>query len=193
MRSKVSICNLALSRISGHQLDEINGLDEESQAARLCKNSLPFVVETALSYFAWNFATKQVRLALTLSNVGTDGYSFRYALPADCLRFLRLAGGSVGYPPPCAVQGNDILTDVEHAELIYIANTDTTNMWPPRFASAVAWGLAAELSTSLINDIRRQQFCQQQYALELDQAKADDLNANTPRKTIDNWEAARGW
>lgn len=57
-----------------------------------------------------------------------------------------------------ARDGQDIYADTSTANALH-SRTDDPRQWTAAFFSAVAWALAAELSTAVVNDVRRQQLC----------------------------------
>ena len=114
------------------------------------------------------------------------GYPYRFALPSDCVQPLLLEGGGAW-----RVMGQDIYTDTSTASLHYTARVDDPRQWTAAFFSAVAWALAAELSTAVVNDVRRQQLCAQEYMRALETAKAESLNAQTAQAAERPWLEAR--
>ena len=58
---KITICNMALSRIGVQNLDR---MDEASEPARLCTQFYDVARKNVLRRFAWPFATRRVSLAL---------------------------------------------------------------------------------------------------------------------------------
>lgn len=62
--SEVSICNLALQDL-GRGL-AITALDENSQAARVCRLRYPFARDACLRAYDWNFAAARASLPASL-------------------------------------------------------------------------------------------------------------------------------
>ena len=183
-QTTVRLCNTALGRLGGHQLASINSPDEDSALAALSRTFLPLVIDTALGAHSWPFALAAAQLAPKTGSI--EGYPCRFALPSDCVQPLLLEGGGAW-----RVMGQDIYADTSTANLHYTVRADDPRQWTAAFFSAVAWALAAELSTAVVNDVRRQQLCAQEYTRALETAKAESLNAENPYTENLPWIAAR--
>ena len=96
MTSDIDICNRALSRLGTRAT--IAALSENSTEARTAAIWYATTRDALLRAADWNFARRRVALA----ELGTPptGWAFRYALPTDCLRLLRLASTGPGLPAP---------------------------------------------------------------------------------------------
>ncbi len=92
--SEVSICNLALQDV-GRGL-AITTLDENSQAARVCRLRYPFARDTCLRAYDWNFAAWRASLP-ALAAAPAFGFANAYQLPPDCL-FVREVGEARAAP-----------------------------------------------------------------------------------------------
>lgn len=191
MQSTVAIYNTALARLGGHQLERVNSPDDDGAVPTLCRTLFPHVVDVALASCPWSFATRRAALAQKPEE-GPPRYNLRYALPADCLCPLRLEGEIADhFPPSYILEGADLLTNVATPILAYVARLRDPALFPPLFADAVAWALAAELSTALVNDVRRQQLCLQKYELALHDARTADARSQHPVKHPGPWIEAR--
>jgi hypothetical protein len=149
--SDVAICNLALSRIKvGYQ---IASLTENSQEAAACNLAYPFARDCALRDFDWPFARRFFNVSLVQMSL-VIGWASSFRLPPNCLKVRRLTAGN-DYPftlgsddtglllhSNCPL--NNPLTTIEYTHAI----TDPT-LFPPDFASALAWSLAADVAVSL--------------------------------------------
>ena len=175
----------------GHQLERVNAPEDDSTTATLCRTLYPHVVELALSAYEWSFATARANLAQK-PDAGAPGLPYRYGLPADCLHPARLEGsGEDGRPPAYSLEGADLLTALNPAILVYTRQMPDPAAFPPDFADAISWGLAAELSTSLVNDARRQQYYSQKYEAALLEARTADLRRQQRERPVSPWIAAR--
>ncbi len=214
MNSTVAIYNTALARLGGHQLERVNSPDDDGTVPTLCRTLFPHVVDVALASCPWSFATRRASLAQKPDD-GPPGYPLRYALPADCLYPLRLdvaglgpartggergaqpsgmgTGGEIAdhFPPSYILEGADLLTNVATPVLAYVARLRDPALFTPLFADAVAWALAAELSTALVNDVRRQQLCLQKYEMALHDARTADARSQHPLRHAGPWIEAR--
>ncbi len=191
MQSYVSVCNTALARLGGDQLGRFNSPDEDGAIPTLCRTLFPQTVDFCLAWFPWSFARKRVFLAL--KGDGSEAYALRYALPADCLRPVEIVGEIKDHAPvPYVIEGADLLTAQADAQLVYVARLHDPACWTPIFADAVAWGLAAELSTPLINDPRRQQVYAEHFQRALADASGADMAMQRPDRHICPWLEERG-
>jgi hypothetical protein len=147
MTSEVDICNRALSRLGTRAT--IAALAENSTEARTASIWYAATRDALLRAADWNFARRRVALA----DLGAppSGWAFRYALPADCLRLLRLAPADVGLPPPRFEVAGDttgrvVLCDEPQAEAIYTAGIDDPTQFDAAFATALVDQLAAHIA-----------------------------------------------
>jgi hypothetical protein len=81
MASQVEICNIALANIHA---SGINSLDEASKEAQYCKLKFEYVLKFVTRKAQWNFAHKQVGLALVETDLFSWVYAYQY--PSDCLK-----------------------------------------------------------------------------------------------------------
>ena len=183
--STIGVFNLALAFLGGEQLSNIQAPWEDSALGRLCLNLWPFVLDEALSAHPWSFALARAALAEKPEPTAEAGYPFRYALPADCLRPVGLAG-------PYVLEGRDLLSAAPRAELLYVRRVDDPALWPPAFKVALAWGLAVVLASARLNDSPKQKHCLERYNLALREAMARDNNMRPPVPKASPWELARG-
>lgn len=191
MQSTITLYNTALARLGGHQLERVNSPDDDGTVPTLCRTLLPHVIDLTLAAHDWSFAMRRVTLAQKPEQ-GPPGYPLRYGLPSDCLYPVRLEGEIKDhFPPRYILEGLDLLTDTAGAVLVYVPRLRDPDRFPPLFADAVTWALAAELSTALINDVRRQQMCMQQYELALHKAMAADRKRQHPKTYPGPWIEAR--
>ena len=183
----MSVSNLALAFLGGEQLSSVEAPWEDSSLGRLCQGHFSGVLDLALEAHDWSFAKGRAVLPeKPKDRPGRRAAPWRYALPADCLRPIRLDGGF-----PFTLEGRDILTGAAPAVLTYIRRADDPRAWPPAFRTAVAWGLASVLASARLNDHRKQEFCQHQFNLLLSEAAARDNNSQKPSPEPSPWELAR--
>jgi hypothetical protein len=104
--SDVQICNLALDSIGTRST--IASLQENSKEARACARQYLPTLEAVLSAAHWNFARKQVALALLKDGTKNppdavpQPWVYEYAWPADCVRarfIMPLLQGNPGVVP----------------------------------------------------------------------------------------------
>jgi hypothetical protein len=176
---------MALAFLGGGQLEHVHSGDESSYSARLCDNLFPSVRDYCLSLHPWSFALRRSELA----RLDGDGGP-RYQLPADCLRAVRVEDGTPA-GADFEIEGGALATAAGSASLLYVGRADEPALWPPAFANALAWSLASVLASSLNNDVRRQQMCQQAALAALATAVNADLGGQRPAKRSGSWVRSR--
>ena len=196
MRSTIDVYNTALARLGGNQFNRENSPDGDGTEATLCRTLFPHALDISLAHSEWGFAKRTVALALKADFAPENpDYPFRYALPADCVRPMRLqregGGGSVTEDIPYEIDGQDIVAAVSPAVLVYVRRASDPATWPPAFADAVAWALASELATALVNDPNRQQFYGEQARRALIHAAAIERNSQRALRKASPWVASR--
>lgn len=203
MRSVVDVYNTALGRLGGNQFERMNTPEEEGPMAALCRTFYPHVLDMALAYSEWAFARHKVALALKADDTPNPDYPYRYKLPTDCIRPVGVMaqGQGVGgwdsccheydFEYPYIIDGLDVLTTVSPAVLTYVRRVADPVSWPPLFADAVAYGLAAELATAYVNDTRRQQMFEELMQRKLGEASAVELNSQNRKRKPSPWILAR--
>lgn len=201
MESTIHLFNTALGRLGGEQLPLNRSPQEDDATGTLCMNLFPHILDMVLTAHEWGFAKKRAVLALLPEQEpGSPSYVFRYAIPSDCVKPVRIEDSArgtvcldrVNRSPAYTIEGNALLTNVAEAELLYVARVKEPKQWPPAFADALAWALAGELCAARINDTNKQQWCYQNYEVALAKACAQERAFENPRETISPWRAARG-
>ena len=192
MKSTVQLFNTALARLGGEQLDKRISPQETDTLGALCATLFEHVLDMALAAHTWTFALRRVALAVLADAPENAEYPLAYALPSDCVRPVRLDGcGGLNRSPAYAVEGDALRTREAAASLLYVQRVTDPRRWPPTFADALAWALAAELATAKSNDLRKQQFCAQNYEISLSTAIARDCAGQNPHSCVSPWKAAR--
>lgn len=191
MQSVVQLFNTALARLGGEQLPRNISPGEGDTVGALCENLFPQILDLTLSAHAWSFALRRAALAVVPeSGWGNALYRLAYAVPSDCVKAVRLAGG-VNRSPAYVIEGTTLRADERQAVLVYVARVTDPKKWPPAFADALAWGLAGELASARLNDSQKQNWCCQNYKVALGDAIARDRAAQNPYAPISSWRAAR--
>lgn len=163
--SEVGIINTALVRLRVKQ--RLANLTD-TEIGRTAADVYPFVRDRLLAAYNWGFARRTEALAV-LSGTPPIGWSYQYALPADCLIVRRVVdeGGSryVGrawYPDDINLMvpkypwqivntaaGRALVCDLSPAYAIMTFRVTDVNEYPPGFRDALAWWVALELSSAL--------------------------------------------
>lgn len=136
MTGRVEIVNIALARLGE---SPVQSLDEGSVPANAAKLLFDSARRSTLRDFNWSFAMAVVSPA-RLTEKPVD-FRYAYALPADCLRVIRLRGGR-----PFAVRGKTLLADDGDAVLEYVADVTDESQFDSKFVEAFTYKLASELA-----------------------------------------------
>jgi len=142
----VQICNLALARLGDAR---ITSLSDSTAQATYCSLFYAQTVEELQADFDWSFCRKQA--GLLGASQPLTGYSFKYSLPSDFIRALRVSGidASENFGT-WEIIGTELHTNISGAvSLDYIANTTTTTQFPAIFVEALSIKLAAVLAMPL--------------------------------------------
>ena len=173
----VDICNRALSRLGTRAT--ISALDENSTEARTAFIWYAATRDTLLRAHDWNFARRRVVLAE--QGTAPTGWTFRYALPTDCIRLLRLASANPDSGPARFEVAGDatsrfVLCDEPAAEAVYTARVDDPNLYDAGFASALVDQLAAHIAYPITQKTETAVRLAQLARVALADAMAADVN-----------------
>ena len=168
MATALDIVNMALQRIGSAA--RIASLEEKAPEAQLGGFWYSMHRDTALASYAWPWATRRQKLQrLDVSTppvppveARRSGWACVYAMPDECLTALYLWTGQRNPPAemraPFSVEmatnseARVLLTDMAEAELVYVARVTDASRFPPLFAQALSYLVAADLARSLRKD-----------------------------------------
>lgn len=173
--SEVTLANNALQLIGRGKF--IVSLDEDSQAARIIRASLPTVRDAVLRAYPWNFAQARAELAADETGPAFE-YSNSYTLPSDCLWCHTVYQGD---DQNWKVEGRKILTDM--GAPIYIKYTKRMTdlaSADPLFFDALAARLAAQCAVSLSESTSKASELWRMYNLKMREARAVDAQEGQP-------------
>lgn len=192
MASKVGICNLALIRLGSQPITAIT--DDTKRAIALNAN-YDIVLDIVLADNPWNFAISRTTLA-RLADAPAFGYSYQYQLPSDCLKVLGIVDETVsGNPDPTIeykIEGGKLLTEESTVHLKYISRVTDPNLFSPKFLSAFAMRLAAEIAYHITGNASLKTEIMKEYVMELSGARSVDAQEDTPEVyQSDTWITAR--
>jgi hypothetical protein len=149
MVSKVALANMALDFLA---VDPIADLAENSTPARKVSTRIDQVIEAVLEMSDWTFARKITALANVDNTDWTERYEFKYDLPNDLLKAIRLVPAIDApntLPISFSLANGALYTNEQDAKLQYTwRNLDPTK-WPMSFTEAVAMYLARQLAMPL--------------------------------------------
>jgi hypothetical protein len=164
MASKVEISNMALGRIG--VTSQIANIDtEKSNEAKACRTFFDAAAAFVLRDFDWNFARRYAPLALIAGDLPVhmqSVWTYRYALPADCLAVRKLVVPTTRLPRKSEripyeimndyINGNDQLvlyTDQIGAVARYTKSISNPALFDPMFVSGLSWYLGSEIAPPL--------------------------------------------
>jgi hypothetical protein len=151
MASAVDIANSALNLLGA---STISALTDDSKNARLCNQRYESVRNRVFRSHAWNCLHKRVQLAQN-STAPVVEYSHAYALPADCLRVLKVHNGttdSIKSAIDYKLEGRNIVTDEGTVFIIYIALDTDPNNYDTYLQESISHQLAADLAYAVTNN-----------------------------------------
>lgn len=155
MASEVDVANRALTKLGAAR---ITALSDDNKQARAIDSMFDIVRDAELRAHIWAFAVKRASLT-ALGTTPEWGFSYEYAIPADCLRLIQV--NEVYQGPdlsdyrnaPTAeyvLEGGKILCDfASPLKIRYIFQEDDPTNWDSTFVEAMACRLAAELAEDL--------------------------------------------
>lgn len=199
--SAVAICNLALSFLGDSATVASIDPPEQSTQARMCAIYYPIAKQAMLELFDWSFATEKKSLA-KLSEDALPEWQGVYAMPAGCLRIIRIRPSSehVMFPnwrypifeiePPDAdyeLIGRRIYTNAENPVATYITSEVTEGSFSPTFVTAFAYYLAMEIAGARVKGKEGYQYAQnlqKQFQIALSAAKTRDASNQKKRVTF---------
>lgn len=181
MTVDADIGNRALSRLGTRAT--ISSLTENSAEARAINTWFAPTRDAILRARNWNFA--KVTAALALSGTAPTRWTYSYAFPSDCLRFIEIDRGavvSIATTPLLGFEiGSDgtnrfIWTDVQEAVGVYLQRVTDLSRADPEFLNALVDALAAAIAFPITQKRDVAQVLAQQAKATLEAAAADSAN-----------------
>lgn len=193
--NNIEICNLALGRIG---VEEINRMDESSQAARICTRYFDFTRQNVLRRFPWTFATKRVQLAQL--NETTPDYRYVYQYPADALAVRLMYNDSfIGLPKDnyfrimSGTGGRKIYSNIADAHIEYTADIKDSEVFDSQFVEAFSWKLAAEMAFVLTGNMNLATNAIQAYNAYFTEAAGEDAAEDNQEEAVQDRLANARW
>jgi len=177
--SKISICNRALIYIGGNS---ISSIDEGSREANLCKAVFDDVRDEVLQMHPWDEARARQELA-QLSDAPAFGYSYKYNLPTDpyCLKVLTLNEDTYGQSAAFTVEGRELLTDEDTAQITYTSRLTDPRKFSPLLATTIAAALGAAIALKLSTSTSLAETAFKFYIAKLAEARGENAQQGTAR------------
>lgn len=152
MPTAIDLCNDALALFNQ---DPITSLNDDSRAAKKCKQLIDSVRRKELVTHPWYFARTMLKLAPLLSD-GSQGWAHTYMIPTDCLYIVQEDLNNDFYSE-FTIRGDKILSNKKPLELVYIYDVTDYNKMPVWFYDQLKYALAIELIPSITSNYELQQ------------------------------------
>jgi hypothetical protein len=144
MASTVDICNGALNQLGA---TTILSLTEDSKNARLCNSRFTQVRDAVFRSHPWNCLQKRVELASSTTTPAW-GYKFKFDLPGDCLRLLRILDFDSNYQ----VEGRSILSNNETMKILYISRVEDPNQYDELLRETLSAALGSDIAYAITSN-----------------------------------------
>ena len=154
--TREQVVNQALSHLRAKS--RVSNLDTDATLeAHNARLHYDVVRRSMLQKYEWTFAEQVLAMAVSTGSSRTD-WTYAYQWPANCLRPRGFQDGTrrrsrVPFVVGLSDDGNErlIFTDQASAVLVYTVDVTNTTFWPPLFAFALSWALAAEMAAGVTN------------------------------------------
>ena len=144
MASVVGICNGALNQLGA---TTILSLTEDSKNARLCNARYSEIRDAVFRSHVWGCL--QVRIELSSSVTAPAwGYTYKYDLPGDCIRLLRI----LDYDSNYKVEGRSILTNNSTMKILYISRVIDPNQYDELLRETLSAALGADIAYAITSN-----------------------------------------
>jgi hypothetical protein len=127
------------------QNTRISSIDDVSNAAQRVKAVWDDARDTALSLHPWNFATKRQMLERDPEGVPAFGWSYRFRLPADCLRWLPPSRDDRDYVSAVEEDGFLLCNEEGPIPARFIYRNEDVTRWSSSFRTVMSYQLAFEM------------------------------------------------
>lgn len=177
--SPVNLCNSALVLLGQ---TPIVSLDDDTDAARICRIKWPEVRDAVLRQHRWRCLTRRVQLARR-PEPPAWGYLYAFDLPPDCFRVLEFHSPvQTAAIPAWTIGEHALLTDEPQAFIAYIGydvREDNISLFDSTLYAALVARLAAEMCPPLKSADRFASLWAA-YERKLDEAKAAGMLEASP-------------
>lgn len=145
MADKLKIYNLAISTIGANLMTDV---DEDTHTGEIVRLFYPEVKERILRENTWNCAKKRVQIDAD-DTPPEFGWDNRFEVPTDYIRVLAVNDPPVDF----IVQAGYILSNVDVADVYYIADVDETE-FDAFLVRCIQYALASELANALVQNVQ---------------------------------------
>ena len=172
--SALSIVNQALVRIGASPVATLDAVEAQSIAA---SNLFGTVTRNLISQHPWSHALRSTplsQLSVDENDRRWHEYRYVYQLPFDRVRVLGLRSLS-----SFRLAGDQLYTDAQPAELVYLQATDP-QAWPDNFVQLAVLELAAAFAVSVTDSSNRAQMYMVEARQQRARAMAEDSQQTPP-------------
>jgi len=138
--SEVDIANMARMLLGA---ETIMDLDE----CPACYIHFDDIRDVCLEESDWTFAMKRKVLSSPDATSPLFDYSYKFLLPTDCLRVVKVNGNEDDW----VKEGDYILSDEEEVEVLYVSRVEDIRKMPPSFIQVFATRLASVIAIPITN------------------------------------------
>lgn len=171
----VQVCNLALAKV-GDETAQITSLpatpsEAYPKEANLCSKFYEVTLREVLEATEWKWARKRAILAQNV-DAPVFEWQFSHALPADCLRPLKMSSTTdtsrmYNYRSEWDVEDRNIVSNQSDIYLLYVRNPATINNADPLFIKTLYTALAAKLAYPLTENRNLTKDLMNEYELQV--------------------------
>lgn len=166
--NKLGIINLALGKLGQSLLSEEDTSDDKYNFINAIYDHYKYLVEAS---HAWKFCMKRAAIAVD-ETAPAFGFTYRYALPDDFLRLIRLNDALAENTDLYSIEGAYILTDMgTPLNIIYLAENDDESSYPSYFDEMLACRIAYESCEHFKQEANKKQVLMQEYGYNLKEAR----------------------
>ncbi len=179
--TEIDICNRALGLLNQKHIDSFT---QNIKEAQVCRFLFYKIKAEVLSSNNWNKAIKQLKLYGVLNNEYTPNYSYKYSLPAGCLRVI-----SVNFTKHYLQIGQYFYTNSSDSQVVFLSDLATEDLGI-HLSYLIALKLAVEMSFMLNNDPVLQNLLRDTYEIEYKKvANLNSLESNSLLPTMEFFES----
>lgn len=154
MQTKTEIANQALALLSAGRITNIT--DNDNELSRAVNAVFDITAKQVIRSHRWNCCVRRatlVQLSESPTKTATYGFSYKYQLPSDSLRFLDLNGEPWSDKQRyLSVEGLELHTNDSKANIRYLAWVSNTEEWDVLLGEAVAVKLAMRIARRITKD-----------------------------------------
>lgn len=187
--SDTQICNIALSHLEHESISAIGEITTAGEQMEIhyapARNSL-------LRSHLWNFAIKRQTLAQDGTTPNHE-YTYRYALPTDCLKVIRTDLEALGYNDiDYRIEGGFLYTSDGTVKIEYVREEENVSLYDPLFVDCLALTLAVRTCMKITKSRSMRDSLRQELNDMLNLARSVDAQEGTARHIeADTWLISR--